>query len=55
VELTPEVEAAKLKKGDFLISRSNTFEFAGFAGIFDEEREDISFPDHSNGGEEWGN
>lgn len=45
MELTPEVEAAKLKEGDFLISRSNTFELVGFAGIFNEKREDISFPD----------
>lgn len=45
VELIPEVEATKLSKGDFLISRSNTFELVGLVGIFDEDREDVSFPD----------
>jgi type I restriction enzyme S subunit len=45
VELTPEVEATRLNKGDFLISRSSTYELVGLVGIFDEEREDTSFPD----------
>jgi len=45
VDFTPEVEKALLKKGDLLISRSNTLELVGLVGIFDEDREDISFPD----------
>ena len=45
VELTPEVNATRLKKGDFLISRSNTVELVGLVGIYDEDRSDISFPD----------
>ena len=35
----------RLSKGDFLISRSNTQELVGLVGIFDEQREDVSFPD----------
>ena len=35
----------RLSKYDFLISRSNTQELVGLVGIFDEEREDVSFPD----------
>ncbi len=34
-----------LNKGDLLISRSNTTNLVGFAGIFDEDRKDVSFPD----------
>lgn len=45
VKLTPEIQAAKLTKGDLLISRSNTLELVGIAGIFNEERDDVSFPD----------
>lgn len=45
VEFTADVEKTKLRKGDFLISRSNTTELVGFVGIFDEDRDDISFPD----------
>jgi len=37
--------AATLVKGDLLISRSNTVDLVGFAGIFDEDRADVSFPD----------
>ena len=36
---------ARLHSGDLLISRSNTAELVGLAGIFDEDREDVSFPD----------
>ena len=36
---------ARLTKGDFLISRSNTQELVGLVGIFEEERNDVSFPD----------
>ena len=35
----------RLKKDDFLISRSNTQELVGLVGIFDEDRDDVSFPD----------
>lgn len=45
VEPTNKMLGAKLSKGDFLISRSNTSELVGLVGIFDEEREDVSFPD----------
>ncbi|MGE0540934.1 MAG: restriction endonuclease subunit S [Dehalococcoidia bacterium] len=45
VHLRPEVEGTRLKAGDFLVSRSNTIDLVGLAGIFDEERNDISFPD----------
>ncbi len=34
-----------LSKGDFLISRANTFELVGLCGIFDLARNDIIFPD----------
>jgi len=37
--------AAKLCAGDLLISRSNAVERVGYVGIFDEERDDVSFPD----------
>ncbi len=37
--------AARLHMGDFLISRSNTQELVGLVGIFDEDRDDVSFPD----------
>lgn len=48
--LKPVIKTAKmantvLTKGDLLISRSNTIDLVGFAGIFDEERDDVSFPD----------
>ena len=45
VKLSSKMLAAQLEKGDLLISRSNTIEFVGFAGIFSEDREDVSFPD----------
>jgi restriction endonuclease S subunit len=35
----------RLSKDDFLISRSNTQELVGLVGIFDEDRDDVSFPD----------
>ena len=35
----------RLSPGDLLISRSNTRELVGRVGIFDEDRDDISFPD----------
>jgi type I restriction enzyme M protein len=36
---------ARLSQNDFLISRSNTRELVGLVGIFDEKRDDVSFPD----------
>jgi restriction endonuclease S subunit len=36
---------ALLKRGDVLVSRSNTADRVGFTGVFNEQREDISFPD----------
>lgn len=43
--LAQSVLDARLRQGDFLISRSNTIELVGFVGIFDEDRDDVSFPD----------
>lgn len=45
VNKTKKMLAARLNKGDILITRSNTIELVGFAGIFNEDRNDISFPD----------
>ncbi len=45
VKRTKAMEEATLRNGDLLISRSNTTELVGFAGIFNEDRVDVSFPD----------
>lgn len=45
VEPTGRMLAAKLQCGDLLISRSNTVDRVGYVGIFDDERDDVSFPD----------
>ena len=45
VKKTSKMMNARLHSGDLLISRSNTAELVGLAGIFDEDREDVSFPD----------
>lgn len=45
VEPTTKMMAAKLTKGDLLISRSNTPDRVGYVGIFNDERADVSFPD----------
>jgi type I restriction enzyme S subunit len=45
VEPTSKMVAAKLSKGDMLISRSNTVDRVGFVGIFSDNRDDVSFPD----------
>lgn len=42
---TKEMLAARLSKGDLLISRSNTREMVGFAAIYPENSADVSFPD----------
>lgn len=40
-----EVRRTRLYAGDLLVSRANTVDAVGRAGIFDEERDDVSFPD----------
>lgn len=45
VAKTNKMIGATLAKGDLLISRSNTVVLVGFAGMFDEDRTDVSFPD----------
>lgn len=45
VHPTEAMLSARLNTGDLLISRSNTIERVGLVGIFNESREDISFPD----------
>ena len=45
VERTREVLAARLHRGDLVISRSNTFELVGLPAVFEETREDVSRPD----------
>lgn len=45
VEPTNKMLAAKLRGDDLLISRSNTVDRVGYVGIFDEDRDDVSFPD----------
>lgn len=45
VEPTSKMLSAKLSKGDLLISRSNTPDRVGYVGIFDDQRNDVSFPD----------
>lgn len=42
---TSKMLSAKLERGDLLISRSNTVDRVGYVGIFDDERDDVSFPD----------
>ena len=42
---TRAMSDCRLSSGDLLISRSNTQELVGLVGIFDEDREDVSFPD----------
>ena len=45
VQPTVAMQAAALRPGDLLISRSNTRELVGLAGTFDEGRRDVSWPD----------
>lgn len=45
VEPTEAMLNARLSTGDLLVSRSNTQELVGFVGVFDEDRDDVSFPD----------
>lgn len=45
VAVDERIRQTIVKKGDLLVSRSNTVELVGLAGIFDEDRDDVSFPD----------
>ncbi len=45
VEPTPAMVRARLSRGDFLVSRSNTPQLVGLVGIYNEKRDDVSFPD----------
>ncbi len=45
VEVDERVRATVVEPGDLLVSRSNTTELVGLAGVFDEQRSDVSFPD----------
>ena len=45
VDPTEAMKRARLRRGDVLVSRSNTADRVGFAAIFDEDRDDVSFPD----------
>lgn len=45
VSPTPEMRGALLKRGDLLISRSNTRDRVGYVGVFDENADNVSFPD----------
>jgi len=45
VEPTVPVIRTRVTQGDFLLSRSNTPGLVGLVGIFDEARDDVSFPD----------
>jgi type I restriction enzyme S subunit len=42
---TVKAQAATLRAGDLLISRANTADAVGRAGIYSEDRSDVSFPD----------
>lgn len=45
VEPGPETMAAIIKKGDLVVSRSNTRDLVGLPMVFPEDREDVSYPD----------
>jgi type I restriction enzyme, S subunit len=45
VVMTPDLARATAQKGDLFITRSNTLELVGLVGIFNEERDDVSWPD----------
>lgn len=42
---TQEMKAARIDKGDLVISRSNTRELVGLPAVFPEDRDDVSYPD----------
>ncbi len=45
VKIDDRVQATIVRKGDLLISRSNTVDLVGLVGVFDADRQDISYPD----------
>lgn len=45
VEASPESNAARIKKGDLFVSRSNTRDLVGLPMVFPEDRDDVSYPD----------
>lgn len=45
VEPSPESTAARIIKGDLVISRSNTRDLVGLPMVFPEDRNDVSYPD----------
>ncbi|MGB2711650.1 MAG: hypothetical protein WBC33_09040 [Conexibacter sp.] len=45
VEPTAEMLKARLRHGDVLVTRSNTLDRVGFAAIYGEDTENVSFPD----------
>lgn len=42
---SPQATAVTLQRGDLLVSRANTVDRVGLAGIYSEDRTDVSFPD----------
>lgn len=45
VEPSPDTMAAIIKKGDLVVSRSNTRDLVGLPMVFPEDRDDVSYPD----------
>ncbi|MBX3416188.1 MAG: restriction endonuclease subunit S [Pirellulaceae bacterium] len=45
VKIDERVQSTIVKQGDLLVSRSNTVDLVGLVGVFDEDRNDVSFPD----------
>ncbi len=45
VEASPESNAARIKQGDLVVSRSNTRDLVGLPMVFPEDRDDVSYPD----------
>lgn len=45
VEPSPETMGAIIKKGDLVVSRSNTRDLVGLPTVFPEDRDDVSYPD----------
>lgn len=45
VEASSESTAARIRKGDLVVSRSNTRDLVGLPMVFPEDRDDVSYPD----------
>lgn len=45
VEPTPEMLKARVQEGDVLVTRSNTLDRVGFAAMYGEATDNVSFPD----------